>query len=67
MSLIKVNIMGIDVPLDAAENLMDDEIREQLHQDLDMDSAYHHIHYQQFVDAYCELHFKKFNEEFIVN
>ena len=49
---------GNDVNFEAAANLMDDELREELHMELAPCSE------QEFFDAYAEAHMKKFNEEF---
>lgn len=45
----------------AAEMLMDEEIREALHQKLAPCSN------QRFYNAYCKAHEKKYQEEFIVD
>lgn len=46
--------------LNSVVNLMDDDIREELHSvGYDTD--------QEFVDAYCEAHLAKYGEEFILN
>ena len=45
--------------LDACANLMDDDIRENLHGSIDDEAA--------FLEAYCVAHREQFGEEFIVN
>lgn len=54
-----VIINGTETTLDIAANLMDDEIREQLHAEGIEDP-------QEFADRYCELHCEKFGEDFAV-
>jgi hypothetical protein len=57
MSTVTVN--GSKVDFDAAVNLMDDEVREELHGEYSSE--------QEFVDAYVVLHAEKFDgEEFAV-
>lgn len=56
-----VSVGGSWVDMDAAVNLMDDEIREALHVELSPCGD------QAFVDAYCEAHKAKYGEEFEVN
>lgn len=51
---------GQDVNYDQAVELMDDEIREQLHDELSPCSP------QKFFDAYCEAHQDKYGESFRV-
>jgi hypothetical protein len=57
----KVTVAGRQVDFDAAVNLMDDEIREDLHSTLDDPS-----NEQAFVDAYADRHETKFGEQFQV-
>lgn len=52
-----VRLNGLEVDFDAAVNLMDDEIREQLHSKLAPCSD------QDFIDAYVEAHAQKFDGE----
>lgn len=52
---------GSQVDFDAAVNLMDDEIREEVHSHLAPCSE------QEFFDAYTARHAAKFGEEFVVN
>lgn len=49
------------VDFDAAVNLMDDEIRDRLHDDMAPCGE------QEFVDAYCREHQRKFGKAFQVN
>lgn len=48
--------------LDDIANLMDDEIRETVHNNISTD-----ISAQTFFDRYCKLHFKKYKSEFVIN
>lgn len=57
--MVKVNNHMVD--FDAAVQLMDDEIREEIHQKLAPCTK------QEFVDAYVQRHREKFGEEFTVN
>lgn len=59
IKMVKVNNRMID--FDAAVNLMDDEIREELHQELAPCT------HQEFIDAYAKRHRERFGEEFTVN
>ena len=54
----KVLLNGNLVDFDAAVNMMDDEIREKLHNKLAPCTD------QEFMDAYIEAHEAKFNERF---
>lgn len=57
-----VTVAGHVVDFDAAVNLMDDEIREELHSTITPCAD------QEFVDAYIAAHAAKFDgEEFTVN
>lgn len=53
-----VNKYGVQVDYEAAVNMMDDEIREDLHLKFEGKSD------QEFFDAYAEAHEEKFGEEF---
>lgn len=58
--MAKIKINGREFDADAVANLMDDEIREDLHErGFDTEQA--------FVDAYLAAHRAKFGEEFTVN
>lgn len=54
----KVLLNGNEVDFDAAVNMMDDELREELHNKLAPCSD------QDFMDAYAEAHQAKFGEQF---
>lgn len=54
----KVLLNGNLVDFDVAVNMMDDEIREKLHNELAPCTD------QEFMDAYVEAHEAKFNERF---
>ena len=60
MKSTKVVVNGNTVDMEAAVNLMDDDLREQLHTELAPCSE------QEFVDAYAEAHEEKFSEVFTV-
>ena len=54
----KVLLNGYEVDFEAAVNMMDTELREELHNKLAPCSA------QEFIDAYVEAHEAKYNEGF---
>lgn len=54
----KVLLNGYEVDFDAVVNMMDDEIREELHNKLAPCTD------QEFVDAYIEAHKAKYGEQF---
>lgn len=62
MSKVILNVNGRDfeVDFDACVNLMDDELREQVHAELAPCTG------QEFLDRYCELHLEKYGEDFQV-
>lgn len=51
------NEFGVEINFDAAVNLMDDEIREMLHEEIAPCTE------QEFFDAYCKAHEDRFGEE----
>lgn len=51
-----INRYGVEINFDVAASMMDDEIREQICGTVDTE--------QEFFDAYCEAHEKKFGEIF---
>jgi hypothetical protein len=57
MRNIVVNEYGVEIDFDAAVNLMDDKIREELHREMAPCTA------QEFFDAYCKAHHEIFGEE----
>lgn len=57
----KVLLNGHEVDFEAAVNLMDDEIREDLHSKMAPCSE------QEFIDAYAKAHADTFDETFAVN
>lgn len=57
---MKVMLNGSEIDFDAAVNLMDDEIREELHAELVPCGN------QEFLDAYVERHAQKYGEDFRV-
>ena len=56
-----VNINGQEISYVAAEALMDDDIREELHRELAPCSE------EEFLEAYCKAHKEKYGEEFRVD
>ena len=60
-SEVKVCLYGREIHFDACVNLMDDDIREDLHNTLAPCDP------QVFLDAYCMAHTRKYHEFFIVN
>lgn len=52
---------GRPIEFDVLVNLMDDDLREQLHADLAPCTE------QEFLDAYCKAHYKHFGTPFTVN
>ena len=54
----KVLLNGYEVDFDAAVNMMDVEIREELHNELAPCTE------QEFMDAYVKAHKVKYNEQF---
>lgn len=54
----KVLLNGYEADFDVVVNMMDDEIREELHNKLAPCTD------QEFVDAYIEAHEAKYNERF---
>lgn len=55
---MKVMLNGSEIDFEAAVNLMDDEIREELHAELSPCGN------QEFLDAYVERHAQKYGEDF---
>lgn len=51
---------GNNIDFEAAVNLMDNEIREELHREMAPCTE------QEFYDAYCKRHEETYNEEFVV-
>ena len=56
----KVQVNGQEFDRDAVANLMDNDLREELH-------CLHWTSEQAFVDAYCTAHRRKFGESFIIS
>ena len=52
------NYYGTEIDFDVAVQLMDDEIREQIHADIASCTE------QEFFDAYCKAHEEKYGVEF---
>ena len=57
---MKVMLNSSEIDFEAAVNLMDDEIREELHAELAPCGN------QEFLDAYVERHAQKYGEDFQV-
>lgn len=55
-----VNEYGVEINYDAAVELMDDELREEIHSEMAPCSD------QEFFDEYVRRHREKFGEEFAV-
>lgn len=55
------NDYGVQIDFDAAVNLMDDDLREELHAELAPCDK------QEFFDAYAKAHQERFGEEWIPN
>ena len=55
---MKVILNGYEQDFDACVNMMDDDLREQVHAELAPCDD------QVFLNRYCELHQKKFGEDF---
>jgi hypothetical protein len=55
------NQAGTEIDFDAAVNLMDDGLREELHDELAPCSE------QEFFGAYCDRHRRQFGDEFEPN
>ena len=58
---MKVMLNAHEVDFDACVNMMDDEIREELHMDMMGECTK-----QEFINRYCEAHAKKYGEEFCI-
>ena len=58
MSQTTITHNGRQIDVDAARNLMDDELCEQIHGTVETE--------QEFFDAYLAAHAEKFGEEFVV-
>lgn len=56
-----VTLNGMDISYRAAEMLMDDDIREELHREMAPCSE------EEFLAAYCKAHEAKFGEKFRVD
>lgn len=56
---MKVMLNGHEVDFDACVNMMDDEIREELHME-GIESE------QEFINRYCEAHAEKYGGEFCI-
>lgn len=54
--IIVVNEWGTEIDFEAAANLMDNELREEICGTVDTE--------QEFFDAYCKAHEERFGEEF---
>ena len=56
-----VNYEGKEIDFEAAVNLMDDELREELHIQLAPCSS------QEFFDKYCDKHLANYGQEFLLD
>lgn len=59
--MLNINGKETILDMDTIANYMDDEIREQVHNEMAPCGE------QEFIDRYCELHKEKFGEEFEIN
>ena len=59
--MAKVILNGFEVDFDACVNLMDDDLREELHMEMAGECTE-----QEFFDAYCERHLEKYGTGFEV-
>lgn len=59
--MAKIILSGFEVDFDACVNLMDDDVREELHMEMGGECTE-----QEFLDAYCERHLEKYGTEFEV-
>ena len=57
----KIILNGKEFDADAVINLMDDDLREEIHATFAGETE------QEFIDAYAAAHAVKFGEEFVVN
>jgi hypothetical protein len=62
--LTKVIVNEQEFDLYAVVNLMDNDLRNQLHDKFESDRS---TTPQQFVDDYCVMHAEKFGDQFVVN
>ena len=58
---IVLNQYDKEVDFDVAVKLMDEELREQIHEDIAPCTE------QEFYNRYCKEHHKKFGEEFVTD
>jgi hypothetical protein len=58
--MTKVLLDNVSIDMDVPINLMDDEIRDYLHNSQNYDDE------QSFLDAYLQAHKSKFNENFTI-
>lgn len=59
-----VILNNTEVSFDACVEMMDDEIREEVHASIDFSLG--EPTEQEFLDAYCKAHFDKYGVEFCV-
>lgn len=59
--MIVINSWGTEIYYNVAEQHMDDDIREELHRKLEPCTE------QEFFNAYCEAHLKRFGEDFFLD
>lgn len=57
---MKVILNGCEVDFDVCVNMMDDDLRENLHSEIAPCSE------QEFLDAYCFIHRNTFDEDFVI-
>jgi hypothetical protein len=57
---MKVMLNGYEVSFDACVNMMDDELREEIHEEMSPCTE------QEFLDEYVKRFAEKYNEEFAI-
>lgn len=59
--MLTINGKETNLDMETIANYMDDEIREQVHNEMAPCGE------QEFIDRYCELHAEKYGENFEIN
>lgn len=59
-----VSLNNTDVSFDACVEMMDDELRENIHSSIDFSLG--EPTEQEFLNAYCKAHFEKYGEQFCI-
>lgn len=61
-----VNEWDYEIDYDAAVNIMDDEVREQVHMNFDFTDEPDEVLAQRFFDQYAKAHEEKFGEPWVL-